>query len=265
MMETELTGDDLRAFASANGLVIMSHRNPDRWAEQINKNNGMCPCGKECPCDDCTCKFYETMPSASADGIEKNDNEDEGDYVEISNPEIARAIQTLEDVRQKLITMPQDTTENASGAIRESEEMVKEDAEKHECGECAKFMEGLARKLRFLKEECEQDSMACVAERDLTVKRIEDMQATFIAVDKAVSESENDEGDSENKQQKAEIAYSQLDSTDKQFTSEFRACVSKKMNNDLVGEEKRTKLCAGTKMCGQRHLTKEEALSECIK
>jgi hypothetical protein len=264
-METELTGDDLRAFAAANGLDIMSHRNPDRWAEHVNNNNGMCPCGKECPCDDCTCKFF-TQSSADADDIVKDDNDDEGDYMEISNPEIARAIQTLEDVRQKLIAMPQDTTENASGAIKESEEMVKGDAEKHECGECAKYMEGLARKLRFLKEECETDSMSCVVERDLTIKRIEDMQNTFVAVDRAVSNGEINDNQQDMTQETPKNIDSPLIPSDSEVIIEpFHDCITRTTLEELQDIDHSDRICTASKMCSKKKMSKEDAIAECVK
>ena len=45
----KIDGDTLEMFAMANGLSIMPHRNANEWAEKINKNGGLCPCGKECP------------------------------------------------------------------------------------------------------------------------------------------------------------------------------------------------------------------------
>lgn len=229
----EITGDMLRKYAEEHGLEIMPHRDPDEWAERINKNNGMCPCGKECPCEECTCKFF-TPPA----------------YTQIQNEEMRNAVKILEETRNELMKMDLKNREEAAEKIKKLADKVKEDAEKHECGVCEDFMSGLNRKLDFLSRECAIDGDSCASERNYTAMRVMEMMEVFGDADKILSEEEtSEEKVKDTQEKKPEIPY--------------RQCMSEKLKETFVDLPKEEKFCAAVSMCSGKRMTEEEALEAC--
>lgn len=243
----EITGEMLIAFGEANNMRIMSHRDPHKWAEKINKNGGKCPCGKECPCDDCTCMFYEkTTPRRET--------------ITVSNIEIASAIETLEKAKDALMGLTIDTEEGqkeAAHVMEETAKMVEKDAAGHACEKCEDYMNGLARRLNFVKDECGKDAMSCAIERDLTILRIEGMQETFIAADELITKAE---------QETAQDGDSQAGPLDlNQGPEEFHDCIQRVTTTELVGIHHGDRMCTASKMCGTKKIPKEEAISMCAR
>jgi len=254
-----ITAEDLQAFGAANGLKIMDHRDAMDWAKNLNRNNGLCPCGKVCPCNDCTCKFYETI---------ENINEEQ-DMI-IKNDEIAGAVETLEDAKGLLLSIDTTTTmEDAIETIDAAKELVEKDAEAHKCGECEKYMQGYARKLAFLKSECEKDPLACALERNDALHRADLMQQTFIGADADLAKMEEEK----NEQQRPETGKTEektetaLEENETQVIKPFHECVSDSMAelaDEIPGRP--TRMCVSTKRCGKTTpKTKEEAMAECLK
>lgn len=102
----------------------MSHRDPEKWAEKINKNNGLCPCGKECPCDECTCLFYEkTMES---EGITKR----EPDKEQSGLNELKETIVVLDETRNLLTGVSAENENDADDMEKLSKisEMIEKNA-----------------------------------------------------------------------------------------------------------------------------------------
>lgn len=253
METTHLSQELLQEHANTHGLRIMDHRNPEKWAEMINRNNGMCPCGKMCPCDECTCKFYEKIEMFNV-------------------PEIGKAIDALEltknVIKETTPNEPDKTIESIDTAI----EIVTNDSENHTCGRCADYMNGLKRKLEFLKNECGIDQDSCEMEKAATISRIELMQDTFRAADEEVGkepikEEKTEEikiGTLEESLRNAENSLSQGDNNEKEEGySGFHDCIAKNIHENLEELPKTGRMCVATKMCGKRKLTKEEAIAEC--
>jgi hypothetical protein len=259
----EMTGEMLIAYADANGLKIMSHRNPDLWADNLNKNSGKCPCGKECPCDDCTCLFYITDSKPIEAPIEE-----EMIAVDIKLPELAHAVDTLEKVKTGLMEMDNDNINGIRETISSAVENIREDAKQHKCNGCAEYMEGLARKLNFLKEECAIDGRSCEVESRMTVNRINEMQEIFVAVDKEISEQaggeENNEAETTNdtNQETTKRPDSQLPA--RGDTSHFHECITKTTLGQLQEIDRTKRICTASKMCGAKKLSKEEAIRQCV-
>lgn len=240
----EITGEMLIAFGEANNMRIMSHRDPNKWAEKINKNNGKCPCGKECPCDDCTCMFYEK----SVPGKET---------IMVNNTEIASAIETLEKAKDALMNIQLDEPEKTARAMEEAANMVEKDAIEHKCGQCEDYMMGLARKLNFMRDECGKDTNSCMTERDLTIERIEGMQETFIAADELITKAE---------QETARDNGSHGENhTDEDIPEAFHDCITRTTKTQLQDLKHGDRICTASKMCGTKKLTKEDAVASCVK
>jgi hypothetical protein len=256
---TSITAEDLQAFASANGLKVMDHRDAVDWAKNLNRNNGLCPCGKVCPCNDCTCKFYESI----------GEEPEEPDMV-IKNEEIARAVETLEDAKGLLLSIDTTTTmKEAIETIDAAKELVEKDAEAHKCNECEKYMRSYVRKLDFAKSECEKDPLACTLERNDALHRAELMQQTFIGADADLTRMEEEQKAAQTREtdEKTENTETALDVQNNEVEKPYRECVRDTMAN-IVDEipSRQVRMCVSTKMCGKTTpKTKEEAMAECLK
>lgn len=259
----DITGNMLREYAEANGLEIVNGMDPDIWATRINENNGLCPCGKECPCDDCICTFYSRSEKTETEEPIEEPETTEKEYV-IETEEIAKSIETIEKAKKILINMPTDSAENAARAVQEARDLIAEDAENHACTECNNYVRGLQRKLNFLKEECKKDSISCVMERGYTIDRMEEMQETFKVVDETVSKSEEDITEQQEEPEKAEIlATRPEEKKEKSHYSGFHDCVRDHYQDKLSDLPRRERLCAAAKMCGNDKPPKEEAIRSC--
>lgn len=267
-MQDMITAEMLIAFADANGLRIMSHRDPEKWAEKINKNNGLCPCGKECPCDECTCLFYEkTMES---EGITKR----EPDKEQSGLNELKETIVVLDETRNLLTGVSAENENDADDMEKLSKisEMIEKNAKEHECSVCASMVEGLQRKIKFLGEECKKDSASCAFERDATIIRVEQMKTIFENVDRDLSGGDEIEDETEDKIEEEIIEEETVEKPDSQWErpieshvgfSDFHDCVGKNVG-ELHEVKKNDRICVAAKMCGRKNLSKEDAIRDCI-
>lgn len=266
-MSDMITAGMLIAFADANGLRIMSHRDPEKWAEKINKNNGLCPCGKECPCDDCTCLFYEK--TLGSEGITKPEPVKEPAQEPMNNDELKKTIAVLEETKNLLTAVNAENENDADDTERLSKisEMIEKNAKEHECGLCASMVGGLHRKIKFLGEECRKDSASCAFERDATIIRVEQMTEIFKNADKELSEEKTSDEIEE-----PEIEEETMKETDSAWTrpvessvgfSDFHDCVAK--NVESMQDVKRSdRICVAAKMCGRKRMPKEDAITDCM-
>lgn len=235
----EITGQMLIEFANNNGLEILSHRDPDKWAKKLNENGGFCPCGKECPCDACTCLFFKKRKFAV--------------------PELGGAIEALEEVKRTLMEIDETEPDRVEEILENGKQLISEDIEKHSCGKCKDYMGGLHRKLSYLQEECKQDGMSCRTEIDLTIHRIDMMQEVFYGTDKTIEEQSTSE---DNEKQETQWDGDEVVDT----RSEFHKCMSdeierlKETNPDMPH---RTRVCVASKMCKKTPMSREAAINEC--
>jgi hypothetical protein len=260
----ELTGDMLIAFGEENGLTIMSHRDPDKWAEMINERGGICPCGKECPCDNCECKFYEKQAT-------EDEMPEKSDEIIIKNDEIKGALEALEEAKVMLISIPTDDENEALDEIKKASEIIKTDANNHKCNKCKGAMEGISRKIDFLGGECKQDSLSCMLEKESTLKRIEQMQQIFIGIDKSLADDEipdeQDKRDSQLDRMKENEEREQTEKRDRMMQG-FHGCVSGKIEKGFNNEDmtRQEKFCTATKLCAKNStISEKDAMESCIK
>jgi hypothetical protein len=280
----------LKDFATQNKIKIIPYREImlDEWAKMILENNGHCLCADErmCPCTEsieeitsktdgkyaaCTCTFY--CDNRYIDYWKeswKTQNEQEQEKAEIvtktevkSNyepkiPEIKNAIKVLAKVRDSLAELSGEDTDEIMNTITENETLVMDDAEQHECKECADAMSGIARKLGFLVGECEIDPFSCATERDLTLQRIDALKAAFITVDKTQS------GQQETTTDETPIGTTEEPAkTTDEPQDDFHKCTSNLMKTELKEVERGVKMCAAAKMCGKDKLPMDEAIKIC--
>lgn len=266
-MQDMITAEMLIAFADANGLRIMSHRDPEKWAEKINKNNGMCPCGKECPCDDCTCLFYEK--TLESEGMTKQEPTKES-----GSNELKKTIVVLEETRNLLAEVAAENEDDANDIKKLStiSEMIEKNAKEHECNLCASMVEGLQRKIKFLGEECKKDSASCAFERDATIIRVEQMKEIFTNADKELSGGDEIEDETEDEIEEEMIEEETVEKPDSQWErpieshvgfSDFHDCVGKNVG-ELHEVKRNDRICVAAKMCGRKALSKEDAIRDCM-
>jgi hypothetical protein len=264
-----ITGDDLRAFADANNLGIMNHRNADDWAKMLNRNGGYCPCNKLCPCELCTCKFFEEKKEEQKEEEEK---EEEKPELIIENEEIAGAIEALEDAKDLISDIGMDTPhEDAIKKLQEAKKIVVDNSTKHECGQCVTAMQGIGRKLDYLVSECKEDTLSCVMEADATIERIEKMQEIFVGVDQDVAKAQREQNENtENKGETAEKPTSALEGNVEEMEQKkdgqtYHECVRDTMAYGLDDVDGRNlKMCIATKVCAKtKNVPKEVAVKEC--
>lgn len=251
----EITGEYLREFAINHDLYIMPHRDADEWAKKINENNGMCPCGKECPCGDCTCKFYMQAPHA-----------------DVKNDEMRKAVRVLEKTHTKLMNLDIGNIENARGEINKLREEIVKEAAEHECSICDAHLQGLARKLNFLAEECALDDDSCRSEHMSAITRTEELIETFTGADRILQEQEKQEksqrtkpGMTENEETLLDVhGFDEGETEEPKERHPYRECMSVTMKETLDGYPTPIKFKAATLMCGRNNrMSKEEALAAC--
>lgn len=267
----DLTGDILIAFGEANGMEILGHRDPNKWADMINRNGGICPCGKECPCDDCTCKFYGQRKEQAAI-IEE--------VTTFTNKELETTVGILEDVKKQLLDIVPDNAKESARITTNAAKLITEDAEKHNCGLCEGYLNGLGRQLTFLGKECSEDEASCGIARDEAVGRIEMLQEIFTGADGILAngmergpdetpievapiddQSEQDTGPNDIPLAGPEKATSQGDDSD--GLNDFNTCVAKTYA-EVTEVDKGPKLCVAAKMCKKDSpLSKEDAIAAC--
>ena len=267
----ELTGDILIAFGEANGMEILGHRDPNKWADMINRSGGICPCGKECPCDDCTCKFFGPRKEQAAI-IEE--------VTTFTNKELETTVGILEDVKKQLLDIVPDNAKESARITTNAAKLITEDAEKHNCGLCEGYLNGLGRQLAFLGKECAEDEASCGIARDEAVGRIEMLQEIFTGADEIMAKGmengpdetpievapidesiEPDTEPTESSPDEPESADSQGD--DNGGLSDYQVCVAKTYA-EITEVDKGPKLCIAAKMCGKNTaMSKEDAIAAC--
>lgn len=274
----KIDGDTLKMFAMANGLAIMQHRNADEWAEKINKNGGLCPCGKECPCADCTCKFYEQATTNNNDEIETNTNEEKTvDDSEEEHDELKSMDETvakLSEIQSKLMKIEPDNKEETIKVISEAEKTIENDIEAHQCSMCKDMLGGISRKLGFLKGECKEGGITCNLEIEDTVERIAMMGDIFRNAKSSITEEpveEQENAETEPTLVEPEKPLEQCDSGDTKDTkpvavgySDFHDCVKATVASEELQEVSRNdRLCVAAKSCGRSRMSIDEAKEEC--
>lgn len=277
----KIDGDTLEMFAMANGLSIMPHRNAKEWAEKINKNGGLCPCGKECPCADCTCKFYErnttsdnnmTETTTILDNEINNEKEKTVEHDELKSMDLT--VEKLDEIHAKLLKLAPENVEETTKTISDAEEMIKNDMDAHECSVCQEMLGGIARKLGFLREECKEGGITCSLEIEDTAERIAIMGDIFRNAKSSITgETGEDEKDAKTEEtlKEPEKPVDQCDSGDAEEEkpvqsgySDFHDCVKETVASEGLRDVSRNdRLCVAAKSCGRNRMTIDDAKKEC--